>query len=275
MNNFIIKLNGTELCRLEATDELNIFNIIRYQLPKLLTYPHFWYISCCPKKIDKKIFITTAEKIVYYSKPYQYYIKYKNDPKNYEKIETERGYYFEGKNIISTLKEINYLVTASDSESSSESDTEHRDLNDNRVFFKNRKKFNRLRKKRINKIRNMGLIKKRKIFNRKVVYYKKSKLSQYSDEELSSDEELNSSSEEFNSDEKIEYILEKYLIYYIKKHLDFSIFSKLIDDKDIELICMQGRFRKSTAQRPVTNFDSKFEPTILNPKFLPYARLKR
>jgi len=209
MKLFTVKINNIEIYTTKASSKFNAFSLINQHLPELLSYPHYWCIAHHPNEIP----ITIPEKIVFYSKPYQYYMIYKNDPDRADKIELEKGYYFYGKNIVECIKDINYLVTASDSDSS---DNDNDNDNDNFDDKKNRKILRRKIKLKNNKIRLMGGILKKKKIKRK----KKEKIVIHSDLDSCSESE---------SEPEDENIFIKYITHYVKKHMTFDIFNKIIN----------------------------------------------
>lgn len=223
MKLYIIKINGIDVYKTEAISKIKAFDKIKQNLPDLLSYPHFWCLACCPNKIP----MTVPEKIIFHSKPYRYYMAYRKEPDRAEKIETNRGYYFHGENIIKCMKNINYLVTASDSESSDSDFDESEDLGyesqTDKIVFK---KLKRNKKRKDKKMRLMG-----NIFKTKKIKLVVEEDNESLDSSFNSSSESESESEPDDEDD----ILQKQMICYFKKYMTLEVFNRIVDsDYDSE-----------------------------------------
>jgi len=219
MKLFTVRINNRDIYATEAIDRIEAFAQIKQNLPELLSYPHFWCLSCCPSKIP----MTVPEKIIFFSKPYRYYINHKNDPDRAKKIETNKGYYFQGKNIVECIKDINYLVTASDSDSTDDDTGYIADCGgDNKTKILMRRE--KIRKK---KIRMMGGIYKSR---KKKIERKNNKSEGKSEPEGESEGKSEGESEgESESEGEGEEVFNLHVIYYIKKYMTLEVFTNVIN----------------------------------------------
>ena len=249
MKHFIIKINNVAIISVEAKDLKKAFKEIKKQLPNLLSFPHFWCLACCPNKIP----LTIPEKIIFFSKPYKYYMEYKNDLERVDKIETNKGYYFHGENIIKCIKDVNYLVTSSDTSEDNTSvsviaiTVPNTNSQKKHKIRKNKIRKNKIRKKRM---RLMGCVYKKVFSTVRPI----SPLSDADIESSISDASTSSISSQCQRCQRIhplcqslcpdiddfEELLNKQITYYIKKYMTYKVFIEILntcnENKEIDEI---------------------------------------
>lgn len=235
MTSYTVKINDVDVYTTESNSKKRAFNLIRSQLPNLLSYPHFWCLLCCPNNVP----MTIPEQLIYFSEPYRYYMAYKDDPDRSKKIETDKGYYFQGMNIITCMKELNYFVTGSDSDTSDKSDDNQscNSNNSDQDAFADEptyKQHTRLRvqkrrkKMRCRKARLMGGIVKKCNRRKNWLHPGKSQIEEDS-MSYSPPESLDESSSESEYEGDEEDVYHKYLIYYIKKYMTYDVLDKVLN----------------------------------------------
>lgn len=230
MKLYTVRINDRDIFTTKATDKIKAFSKIRQQLPSLLSYPYFWCLACCPNKPPA----TIPEKIIFYSKPYRYYMEYKRDPDRVNKIETNRGFYFIGKDIVECMKNINYMVTASDSSSS---DPDLDDFEEDSAIFLWQNKLNIRKLRRREKLRGKKMRLMGKIYKTKKIKLKNFATTQRNPSQTSSNSSSYSETDSEPDDERD--ILKKEMICYFKKYMTLAIFNDAEDSSEtssIELI---------------------------------------
>lgn len=120
MNEYKLFIDNELLCPSIKADNIKEWHKkLIPKLPQLLIYPHYWNLVNYPKKMPS----TIVEKIIYFSRPYRFYIKNRKKRKKLKHIETDNGYYFYGGMVENCMYELNNITTESSSDEDSTSDS--------------------------------------------------------------------------------------------------------------------------------------------------------
>lgn len=187
MPKYKLIINGKKVYKSKTKNLENFYNKIKNDIPNYIKYPHFWNLIYSPKALPN----TIAEKIIYFSKPYRYYLYCKNNIESVD-IETDHGYYFHGRTIVNYLKDLNYITGGSNSETSGESSKSEPDSDE--------------------------------IYQSQLTRDKESE----SKSDISSLDELYDSEFSDYTSELREKVIEKFITYYIKNFMSYTVFLNVL-----------------------------------------------
>ena len=75
MPKYKLIINNKKVYKSKAKNLEEFYNKVKNEIPKLIKYPHFWNLIYSPMDLP----CTIAEKIIYFSRPYRYYLHCKNN----------------------------------------------------------------------------------------------------------------------------------------------------------------------------------------------------